>query len=112
MDYKKLGRRIREERQNMNLPQAQLAEAAGISDTFMGAIERGERGLALDTLVDIANTLHVTVDFLLADSVKSSDDIIVAEFRQIINNKPMEHKSMAIDVLRTIFSHLDTKNEL
>ena len=73
MDYKKLGTRIREERQNMNLTQAQLAEAVSISDTFMGAIERGERGLSVETLVNIANILHVTVDYLLKDSTSNKD---------------------------------------
>ena len=41
MDYKKLGERIREERLKRNLTQAQLAEEVDISDTYMGAIERG-----------------------------------------------------------------------
>lgn len=41
MDYKRLGERIREERKRLNLTQAQLAEAIDISDTYMGAIERG-----------------------------------------------------------------------
>lgn len=44
MNYKRLGERIREERLKLNLTQAQLAEAIDISDTYMGAIERGERG--------------------------------------------------------------------
>ena len=38
MDYKRLGKRIREERLRLNLTQAQLAESIDISDTFMGAI--------------------------------------------------------------------------
>ena len=113
MDYKKLGSRIREERQKMSLTQAELAEAVSISDTFMGAIERGERGLALDTLVSIAKKLGVTVDYLLADSVPDTDANIVAQFRQIIDNQPMERKRMAIGVLKTMFSYLeeDIKHE-
>ena len=107
MDYKKLGGRIREERLKMSLTQAQLAEKVNISDTFMGAIERGERGLALDTLVDMASTLGVTVDYLLSDSVPDTDDNIVNQFRQIISDQPIEHKRMAVGVLRTIFSYLD-----
>ena len=60
MDYKRLGARIREERLRLNLTQAQLAEAIDISDTYMGAIERGERSLTLDTLVRLVNRLGVT----------------------------------------------------
>lgn len=42
MDYKALGRRIREERLKRNLTQEQLAEAIEISNSYMGQIERGE----------------------------------------------------------------------
>ena len=64
MDYKRLGERIREERLRLHLTQAQLAESVDISDTYMGAIERGERSLTLDTLVRLVNRLGVTVDYL------------------------------------------------
>ena len=105
MDYKRLGERIREERRKLGLTQAQLAEAVDISDTYMGAIERGERSLTLDTLVRLVNRLGVTVDYLLTDSVTDSDANIMEQFKQIIDNQPMERKQMAINVLRTIFSY-------
>ena len=105
MDYKRLGLRIREERKRLNLTQAQLAEAIDISDTYMGAIERGERSLTLDTLVNLVNRLGVTVDYLLADSVSDSDTNIMEQFKQIVDGQPLERKQMAINVLRTIFSY-------
>ena len=105
MDYKRLGERIREERRKLGLTQAQLAEAVDISDTYMGAIERGERSLTLDTLVRLVNRLGVTVDYLLADSVTDSDANIMEQFKQIIDNQPMDRKQMAINVLRRIFSY-------
>ena len=105
MDYKRLGERIREERLRLNLTQAQLAEAIDISDTYMGAIERGERSLTLDTLVRLVNRLGVTVDYMLSDSVSDTDANILNLFRQIMDQQPLERKQMAINVLRTIFSY-------
>lgn len=110
MDYKRLGQRIREERQHLNLTQADLAEAIDISDTYMGAIERGERGLTLDTLVRLSNRLGVTVDYLLSDSVADSDSNIMEQFKQIIDNQPLSRKQLAIKVLRTIFSHFEDED--
>lgn len=107
MDYKRLGERIREERRKLGLTQAQLAEAVDISDTYMGAIERGERSLTLDTLVRLVNRLGVTVDYLLADSVTDSDANIMDQFKQIIDCQPMDRKQLAINVLRTIFAYFD-----
>ena len=107
MDYKRLGARIREERLRLHLTQAQLAEDIDISDTYMGSIERGERSLTLDTLVRLVNRLGVTVDYLLADSVTDSDANIMEQFKQIVDQQPMERKQMAINVLRTIFAYFD-----
>lgn len=110
MDYKKLGERIREERRRLNLTQAQLAEAIDISDTYMGAIERGERSLTLDTLVRLVNRLGVTVDYLLSDSVTDTDSNIMEQFKQIIDRHPLERKQLAINVLRTIFSYFEKQD--
>ena len=107
MDYKRLGKRIREERHRLNLTQAQLAEDIDISDTYMGAIERGERSLTLDTLVRLVNRHGVSVDYMLSDSVTDSDTNILEQFRQITDCQPLERKQMAINVLRTIFSYFD-----
>lgn len=107
MDYKRLGERIREERLRLNLTQAQLAEAIDISDTYMGAIERGERSLTLDTLVRLVNRLGVTIDYMLADSVSDTDANIINQFKQIVDQQPLERKQMALNVLRTIFSYFD-----
>lgn len=110
MDYKRLGKRIREKRQRLNLTQAQLAEEINISDTYMGAIERGERSLTLDTLVRLANRLGVTVDYLLSDYVSDTDSNIVEQFKQIIDCQPLERKQMAVNVLRTIFSYFENQD--
>ena len=107
MDYKRLGQRIREERLKLKLTQSQLAEAIDISDTYMGAIERGERSLTLDTLVRLVNRLGVTVDYLLSDSVADNDSNIIEQFKQVIDGQPLERKQMAINVLRTMFSYFE-----
>ena len=107
MDYKRLGERIREERRRLNLTQAQLAEDIDISDTYMGAIERGERSLTLDTLVRLVNRLGVTVDYMLSDSVSDNDSNIMEQFKQIIDRQPLERKQMAVNVLRAIFSYFE-----
>lgn len=108
MDYKFLGKRIREERLRLHLTQAELAEAVDISDTYMGAIERGERSLTLDTLVRLVNRLGVTVDYMLVDSVSDNDSNILEQFRQITDGQPMERKQLAINVLRTLFSYFES----
>lgn len=111
MDYKRLGIRIREERKRLSLTQAELAEAIDISDTYMGAIERGERSLTLDTLVKLVNRLGVTVDYMLSDSVSDNDSNIMEQFKQIMDGQPLERKQMAINVLRTLFAYFQKEGK-
>ena len=40
---------------------------------------------------------------------KDENDTIVEQFKQLIFDKSFEEKQMAIDVLKVIFNHLDTK---
>ena len=91
------------------MTQAALAEDIDISDTYMGAIERGERSLSLDTLVRLVNRLGVTVDYILTDSVSEHDPIIFEQFKQITDKQPLIYKQLAINVLRTIFSHFENE---
>jgi transcriptional regulator with XRE-family HTH domain len=107
MNYERLGQRIREERLKLNLTQSQLAEDVDISDTYVGQIERGERSLTLDTLVRLVNRLGVSIDYLLKDSVATTDDGILNQFRQILDSQTDNRKQMALDVIKTMFAHLD-----
>ncbi len=74
MDYTGLGKRIRKERKAQHLTQEALAEKVGISLSFLGHIERGSRKASIETLVGIANTLGVSLDGLLSDSLTGNDE--------------------------------------
>ena len=66
-------RRIREERR---LSQADLARLAGVSPSAISQAEAGHRGLAVETLLTLAEALGIGLDDLL--SVRSSSDYVLA----------------------------------
>lgn len=107
MNLDKLGQRIREERLKLHLTQEKLAEDIKISDSYMGQIERGERSLTLETLVTLANRFGVTVDYLLADSVKVKDEELISEWLQVMDGRSANEKRMALDIIKVMFGHLD-----
>ena len=71
MDKIVLGARIREARNKCKFTQEVLAEKADIAVSYLGEIERGEKTPSLDVLTNIANSLEVSCDYLLRDSVES-----------------------------------------
>ena len=107
MDYKALGKRIREERQKLNLTQEKLAEDVDLSTAYVGQIERGERSLTLDSLILIANRLGITIDYLLAESITPRNNALNSLWLQLMNERPEAEKTLAINMLKLIFSYLD-----
>lgn len=78
MDLSNLGNKIKNERQKRGITQQQLAEQADISTNFMSLIENG-RNMSVDVLIKIANVFGVSIDYLLSDTVKLSNDNISAQ---------------------------------
>ncbi|MBQ2923304.1 MAG: helix-turn-helix transcriptional regulator [Tyzzerella sp.] len=106
MDRIILGKRIREERQKLNLTQEVLAEDIDLTTSYVGQIERGERNLTLECLVRVSNRLGVTVDYLLSDSLSVSQDTYLTQVAQLLNGKSLAEKEMAVDILKTLFRHV------
>ena len=65
IDYRLLGRRVAEFRRRRKLTQAQLAEKAGVTTQFISQIETAKYRPGLQTLVDLAMALEVSIDDLL-----------------------------------------------
>ncbi|MCD8010947.1 MAG: helix-turn-helix domain-containing protein [Lachnospiraceae bacterium] len=107
MNYPYLGKRIQEERKNLHLTQAQLAEASGIQTSYIGLIERGKRNASLHTIIQIANALHVTVDYLLQDYVEGSDDAATRRILQLLQSRNNEEKDMICRLLTVVLDYLD-----
>jgi transcriptional regulator with XRE-family HTH domain len=72
----RVGAGLRRVRQERRLSQADLARLAGVSPSAISQAEAGHRGLALDTLLTLAEALGVGLDDLLA--VKSAGDYVLA----------------------------------
>ena len=72
MNYQALGARIRLQRKSRGMTQAELAEMADVSVSFLGHIERGSRKASLDTFAAICNALQVTPMTLLQDSLSGA----------------------------------------
>ena len=89
IDIQAIGENIRKERKKQMLTIERLAEKAGITDNFLGKIERGEGMPSLTTIYNIASALNVSIDFLIGNSERN------AEYRFI--NSLIEVNSMSRD---------------
>lgn len=64
-DLRVIGNMLLSVRKRAGMTQAEVAEAAGLSDRTYADIERGTVNMRLETLLRICQALHVTPDELL-----------------------------------------------
>jgi transcriptional regulator with XRE-family HTH domain len=65
----RLGTALRAVRKTRRLSQAEVARLAGVSASAISQAERGQRGLSLDTLLELSGRLGITIDELLRGEV-------------------------------------------
>lgn len=86
-DQVDFGYRIRTLRKRHGLTQDQLAAQFGISTNHLGKLEFGKRGVSLDLLVQLAECLNVSVDFLLNGAAHRSEkvQVLIAQIRLLLD---------------------------
>ena len=61
-----IGERLRLRREEMGLTQKQTAKLLGISETFYGEIERGNRRLSIERILQVREKMGRDVTYLLS----------------------------------------------
>ena len=82
--YDLIGQRIASARRSAGLSQEELGEKITLSRTHVGYIENGQRIPSIDTLIDIANALHVSADDLLVDSLEYSSSTANTKLHRLL----------------------------
>ena len=66
-DFIAIGNKLYSVRKKTGMTQAQVAEAAGLSDRTYADIERGSVNMRIESFLKICNVLHVTPNEILID---------------------------------------------
>ena len=97
-----LGKRLREERIQCGMTQEQGAESINVSTTYIGLIERGERSVTREKLVLLAQCFHVTIDFLLQDSVAPTETIQDRQMLSLWNAATGQQRDMILSIIQSV----------
>lgn len=104
MDRVALGKRLREERMQCGLTQEQVAESVNVSTTYIGLIERGERSVTLEKLVLLAQCFHVTVDFLLQDSIAPTETMQDRQLLSLWKAATKQERDMILSIAQSVIN--------
>lgn len=94
------GKKIKQARENIGLTQFALADNVGVSQNFLGDIERGIKLPSIETLIKLSNVLKVSLDSLFSASL---DNIISEEESIIYSDKQMKILTSVIKTINNNF---------
>ena len=91
------GERLRGKRNALGFTQEYVSEQIGITLRFYQMIERGEKGVSLDTLIQLSKSLTISIDYLLfGDAAYTFENPLT----EILNGLSPQQKEDALRVLR------------
>ncbi len=70
-DFHTIGNKLLSIRKSMGMTQAEVAEAAELSDRTYADIERGTVNMRIETILRICSVLHITPDEILTEESDS-----------------------------------------
>lgn len=107
MAFEQIGRRIRQERNKQRVTMEKLAELAGLNESYIGQIERGNKNPSLESLISIANVLGVTMDYLLAEVTEAKVDGLVDELALLAKGRKPEEVRLLLNINKLVIDYLD-----
>lgn len=106
IDYTALGKRIKEARKKQKLTQMQLAELAGMEPNNLSHIERGLSKGSVQSLVNIATSLGVTLDSLLADSLPDERNFYLGEISRELQSCSAQELRVVESTVKSLVEEL------
>lgn len=104
-DFQSIGNKLHTIRKHYGLTQAEVAEAAGLSDRTYADIERGSVNMRIETILKICNVLHITPDEILTE--ESPLDTKQEELWNQLNACDPKTRETALHILSIYLKSLD-----
>lgn len=97
-----IGSRIKDARNKRGMTQDALAAKVGITQNYLGSIERGDKLPKLATFIKLANALQVSSDDLLMDVLDVSGKIKATYLETGISKLDVREQQKVYDILEIL----------
>ena len=108
MEGKGLGKRINMARKERGYTADRLSELCSINATYLRQIEGGTKVPSLPVFINICNTLKISPDYLLRDSLTDNDIRKIRELTELWESTPPSQQERASAMIRAV---LERKKE-
>ena len=98
-DFHKIGSNLYAYRKKTGLTQAEVAEAAGVSDRTYADIERGNVNMRIETILKICTVLQITPDDILTEDEPQDTSYAFENLIEALNDCTEKDKKTAYNIL-------------
>lgn len=106
MDYKLLGKNIKETRKSLKMTQEQLAEKIEVSTVFISQIESGARKPSLETVYKISIALNIKIDTLINKNFDYEKTEDIDRLIELLNMCSKKQRNFVADISKEIIFKL------
>ena len=89
-----IGKRVRKARLRRKMTQLQLAEASGLSTTFISNIENGKQSMNIQALIALSDALDVYADSLIRDTPLTASETARQIEKELTSCTPKEREAL------------------
>lgn len=93
-----MGKRITEIRKNLNMNKEQFAKLIGFSGQYLGTVESGVNGLALNRVIAICEKTNTSADYLIF----GKKPVFVDDFKNVLESIDESQIEPAFEALQNI----------
>lgn len=96
---KRIGKRIKEQREQLGLTQDKFAERLGVATNYISTIERGASFPRCEKLIAIINGLETTADAIFCDVLEYSTEYRTNALYEELQELPVTEQKRILDMV-------------
>lgn len=107
---KRVGKRIKQRREELGMTQEQFAEKLGVATNYISTIERGASFPRYEKLVMILNGLQTSADAIFCDVLDYSNDHKASELSAKIEKLPPDEQKRILGMVELMIKQATENN--
>lgn len=96
---KRIGKRVKEQRERLGLTQEQFAEKLGVATNYISTIERGASFPRCEKLILLLNGLETSADAIFCDVLDHSTEYRASVLSEKLASLPTEEQKRILDMV-------------
>ena len=102
IDYKVIGKRVKEARMKANMTQQTLGEMIDASTVYLSRIERGQTHVNLKRLMQISIALKVPIQYIIAGTTEESEIYLKREFQELLSQCTPDKQRLIYNIAKIV----------